>query len=716
MKQIENYIVPEKIEDRIQKLKETVKVLKTEFVGLDEIIDKISQSISPWYVTPEIIKRPVVISLWGMTGTGKTSVVKRFIELLGLSSNSIFFDCGLEASESSTNSISDKICDVIGENDDSDMVTIDKNNGLVFVFDEFQYARTIDESGCELIKSPLRPIWNIIDDGILNVNDFRYEINYFSSFVDDFKVFVEENEENYNIEVVDGSVVDKRGIKLLSDSFLAMFYFDSSRYDLGRKYSSKESPDPIQILNNRVLGLFARKLNTIKPKFGNERAEYLITGTKKLGEIIKELAEYQKYITAPKTVDCSRSLVFILGNLDEAFMVEGEINPDFDADVFYDITSKVTVSDIKEALKKRFRAEQIARFGNNLIKYPTLKREHFKKIIKKELLEIFDNFEKSDGGIKVEYKDDIVELTYSESVYPVQGVRPVFSTIGSLITPLLSDIIIEKEDSKSVKLYLKNIEDWKTKNFKIPITTIVFEFDNGKKVEKNINLQLGELRNPEKRKTRYINGVHESGHAILFAYCTGKFPINIVSVSVDSGGFCDTYNSEKEGEIESREDIRNDLMISIAGYEAEKLIFGDRPEKCLMGSSSDIDNAWNKFSRNAYNCGYFEPYQFANRDTQSSGYIPEGISDCETVPGMSITLENKITDEFYKTRKETCDILKNEKKLIKEMALYLGENGSMSKEKFIEMIKQYGNKLTLEYMEEKRMDNENWYLDRLQEI
>ena len=83
---------------------------------------------------------------------------------------------------------------------------------------------------------------------------------------------------------------------------------------------------------------------------------------------------------------------------------------------------------------------------------------------------------------------------------------------------------------------------------------------------------------------------------------------------------------------------------------------------------------------------------------------------------MSITLENKITDEFYKTRKETCGILKNEKKLIKEMALYLGENGSMSKEKFIEMIKQYGNKLTLDYMEEKRMDNENWYLDRLQEI
>ena len=47
---------------------------------------------------------------------------------------------------------------------------------------------------------------------------------------------------------------------------------------------------------------------------------------------------------------------------------------------------KVSISDIKEALKQRFRAEQIARLGNNLIKYPTLKKEHFIKIIKKRII------------------------------------------------------------------------------------------------------------------------------------------------------------------------------------------------------------------------------------------------------------------------------------------------------------------------------------------
>ena len=56
-------------------LKEISKTLKNEFVGLDGIVDQIIQSVTPWYVTPEIITRPVIVSLWGMTGTGKTSIV-----------------------------------------------------------------------------------------------------------------------------------------------------------------------------------------------------------------------------------------------------------------------------------------------------------------------------------------------------------------------------------------------------------------------------------------------------------------------------------------------------------------------------------------------------------------------------------------------------------------------------------------------------------------
>ena len=45
--------------------------LKQEFFGLDTIIDKVIDSMSAWYIFPELITRPVIINLWGLTGVGK---------------------------------------------------------------------------------------------------------------------------------------------------------------------------------------------------------------------------------------------------------------------------------------------------------------------------------------------------------------------------------------------------------------------------------------------------------------------------------------------------------------------------------------------------------------------------------------------------------------------------------------------------------------------
>jgi cell division protease FtsH len=119
--------------ERIEKLKNAIEILKTEFVGLDKILDDLELSIRPWYVTPEIIDRPQIISLWGMTGTGKTSVVRRLVELLELGSKTLFFDCGDEGD--SSRSITDKIEDYLGEDDDSG---VSKSERIVFVFDELK--------------------------------------------------------------------------------------------------------------------------------------------------------------------------------------------------------------------------------------------------------------------------------------------------------------------------------------------------------------------------------------------------------------------------------------------------------------------------------------------------------------------------------------------------------------------------------------------------
>lgn len=728
-KNLENLTIPKTKELRQEKLDEAVAILKSEFVGLDDIIDSIKKSIIPWYITPEIIERPVVISLWGLTGTGKTSVVRRLTSLLGLSGKTVFFDCGLEANESSSGSIADKIEEVFDCDDDCDSISsgYEKFGNAVFVFDEFQYARTLDENGHELLKSPLRPIWTIIDSGKVNVSEYRYNISHFSNFVEDFSEFAKEYPD---IHVDNGKVLDREEVKIVLEN-LGLFYYgrdvssllggEKNSYAPKVRSSDREDEEddifkPLSLIGEDNLRTMVKRLNSFKARLGFEMIIELNNVTT-LIEYSKILEDAARIITKPKELDCSRSLVFILGNLDEAFKVESDLDPDMDADTFYDKTSKVSISDIKEALKQRFRAEQIARLGNNLIKYPTLKKEHFIKIIKKELSRIADKFLETEG-IKINYAENIVDLMYSEGVFPVQGVRPIYTTIGTLLTPLLSDILINRTaEDKEVTITLTRETDLTEKKLKIDKTSLSIIFGKPEKVvDIEIPLQLGELRNPERRLTRFINSVHEAGHAIVALYETGIYPVNIVSVSTGDGGFCNTYDPKKEGEIDSREDVDSDVRICLAGYEAEKLVYGKYPEKCLMGSGSDIENAWDFFSEMAYRCGYFEPYSYTNHLTEeNSSGIPSGFLDNEGLfvkhpyKASSGYLRDMVALRFSELRQDVVNILKEERKLLKVVALYLGENGSMNSDEFRDFVIKYGNKLTDKYVSSKLEEDKNWY-------
>lgn len=57
--------------------------LKTELFGIDEVIDRVIESVRAWYVLAEIITRPVIVCLWGLTGTGKTQLTLALTHKLG---------------------------------------------------------------------------------------------------------------------------------------------------------------------------------------------------------------------------------------------------------------------------------------------------------------------------------------------------------------------------------------------------------------------------------------------------------------------------------------------------------------------------------------------------------------------------------------------------------------------------------------------------------
>ena len=139
-------------------INDAITTLKQEFVGIDEQIDAIMDNLRTWFLFPELQSRPLVISIWGLTGTGKTSLVNRIAELLDIERDKVYFNFA-KISESSAWEIEQEI---------EDELSNERSNRL-FVYDEFQYANTLDAQGEEKDKrSGLKPFWELLDTGIIH--------------------------------------------------------------------------------------------------------------------------------------------------------------------------------------------------------------------------------------------------------------------------------------------------------------------------------------------------------------------------------------------------------------------------------------------------------------------------------------------------------------------------------------------------------------------
>ena len=232
------------IKERLERLKEIKDILKSEFIGIDSIIDDICQAITPWYVTPELIQRPVVISIWGLTGTGKTSVVRRLTELLDLQDKTLFFDCG--CSEGTLYDVTDKINDFFEEvggkaTSSSDLPAESPELRTVFVFDEFQYTRTLDEDGRELSKTSQRGIWSLMDSGYLDIVSRPWESRDLISFTNELDGLLEDFGED--LAVSDGCWPDTKEVRNRTASGRGCAASHDARWRWRNERSSSGPPD-----------------------------------------------------------------------------------------------------------------------------------------------------------------------------------------------------------------------------------------------------------------------------------------------------------------------------------------------------------------------------------------------------------------------------------------------------------------------------------------
>ncbi|MCK5519933.1 MAG: hypothetical protein KAI81_02370 [Candidatus Marinimicrobia bacterium] len=642
-KNINNSIQQDIIERYDVLMKSSIQ-LKKEFVGIDSIIDEIMEILSSWYLFPDFQEKPVVVNLWGLTGVGKTSLINRLAELINFSEK--YYPIDLGGNNESHSVIRKKI---------EDIYEYDNGFPIIIGLDEFQYARTLDENQDEVENSYSRVIWELLDSG-----KFRTDRNFPHSY----DLFELKSKLKYLLR--NGIKVNKGKVTKGKENFIKILTQPGNIF----------FPDDELEKNNNFISDYYREqiYEGMKDLYDSYEDYNSHLNTLNGKQSIQFIDEVLSYASSEKTVDCSKSIIFIMGNLDEAYTMSQNFSPDMDADEFYEESLKINISTVKNALKKRFRNEQISRLGNSHIIYPAFNKDTFQKIIKMELNKIAKKYSVLLNS-PIEFDSTIEKILYSEGVFPTQGTRPLFTTIHQIITSQFGKIFIHliKENITYDKIV-----------FSFSVKTVIVNFYNKKNIKDTIEfhpqLKLQILRKNTTDDKQAIVAVHEAGHAVLSCTLLKTIPEVIYSVLTDNntGGMVFT---KIDKDFVSKDELMNRAATYLGGYVAEMIVFGS--EKITDGSESDIEKTTT----------------FVNHMLKRAGFgsVPGAyhVKSVETWDQLH-DIDNKKNDDAESLIKAgiklATKVLTEEKVLLLKLADYLSDHQKLGKEEIENYVKKYAAK------------------------
>jgi cell division protease FtsH len=610
------------------------KVLKQEFIGIDKIIDEIINNVSSWFFLPDLQEKPVVVNLWGLTGVGKTSLVNRLVELIDFEDSFYRFDLGEKEGSFSFRDSLDDLC----ENNDTSPVII--------ALDEIQHSRTVSGPFREELENDKnRMIWEMIDSGKIQYVEWRRGLWSFEELI--YKL----------LHLLKAGVEVRKGVVVTNTELYGNEMRISIKEGEELLFVPKEEYETIIEFAGEQLGLFLKKdVEKILLSFSANETILFLNKVLKIGK-------------RPSIKSFTKALIFVLGNLDEAYTMSDNFSADIDADEFNKLSHKITVPKIKKALQNRFRNEQIARLGNIHIIYPALDKISYQTIIANELNKYAQSLSKT-FNLKVVFDHSIHNLVYNEGVYPTQGVRPIFTSIHQVLKSKISFFYSE--------IFLKTL-DIDSLYFSISGKNLICDYQkertNVYKSQVKITTTLENARQNKCDDLQAIIAVHESGHTVLSIALMKTIPDVVYSITTDADNQGFVYTSFP-WEYISRKELIPRVAMMLGGYVAEELIFGK--ENLTSGATSDIEKATEFLSAMFKNNGMGQtPIRYS---------IP--IKEHNNSYHKIDSVEEEIRNAIYEAKLLAEKTLKTEQKLLLALSDFLSDNRMLRKNEIKRFVSQ----------------------------
>jgi hypothetical protein len=589
-------------------LEKTRIFLKKEFVGIDDVINELIDLISVWYIMPQVLTRPLIINLWGMTGVGKTDLIRKLVSQIEFQER--FMEIELSNNSNSYYSTVARHLQNYG--------LVDGKPSII-LFDEIQKFASIDADGKMIVNTQFQDFWELLSDGRVSRKESRTEIDSYLKTM----MFNTSKKNMKDKSLKEGEV---------NDSDYELNYWDLER---------AEQFFNLDIDMDIASGMKQSDLNNmLKSQVGNKK-------------------NYEPY-------NLSQSLIFICGNLDDAYSVaRSTSNADLDADIFFELTSKINIIDVKNTLTKVFRPEQVARFGNTHLIYRSLSEASYRQMIDLRLKKIIAK-QKEIFGITISIDNTIKTLIYNNGVFPVQGVRPLFSTITEIVEVNLANIVFNCLMKDIKKVTVKYDETKKI---------ITANSDKESIYEMKYSGKLDKIRNETNTDLVSMISVHEAGHGVAYSILFNLAPLQLKSkiTSTTIGGFTFPHFINP-----SKDNLINRIKVLLAGGLAEELIFG--ANKASTGRYSDrIETT--KLATEYMLADAFGDYNgWYDRDNRSAMAPNQKQFD-------------SIEEMISKLVQETNELLIANKDYLVALSKELDKQGSLEPPQIIEIAKKFKLKL-----------------------
>lgn len=180
------------------------------------------------------------------------------------------------------------------------------------------------------------------------------------------------------------------------------------------------------------------------------------------------------------------------------------------------------------------------------------------------------------------------------------------------------------------------------------------------------------------KKEKEITAYHEAGHALVASILPNADPVHKVSIIArgSAGGYTLKLPLE-DRKLKSRKEFLDDIAMSLGGYVAEKMIFGD----LTTGPSSDLQGAKSMAEAMVTRWGMSEvigPVAYTNRsgDESKNPYSEE----------VSARVDSEISKIINDSLKRAEEVLLTHKDILKAIADKLTEVETLEQEEYEKIL------------------------------